>query len=90
MCEVLESLIRGKIMKHMQENKVFNDKQNGFISEKSTVLQLIKVIDEWKRRLDEGGTLDIACCDIMKASDTVSHQRLLEKVKDYYVKGDNT
>ena len=44
-CKVLESIIRENINEHMKSNKLFSDKQFGFISGRSTVLQLIRVID---------------------------------------------
>ena len=36
LCKILEELIRDKIMKHMKENKLFSNKQFGFISGRST------------------------------------------------------
>ena len=53
-CKVLESIIRENIVEHMKSNKLFSDKQFGFISGRSTVLQLIRVIDNWTEILDEG------------------------------------
>lgn len=50
---------------------------------RSTVLQLIKVIDQWTQLLDEGGTVDIIYCGFMKAFDKVPHKRLLEKINSY-------
>ena len=34
-CKVLESIIRGCIVEHMKSNKLFSDKQFGFISGRS-------------------------------------------------------
>ena len=62
-CKVLESIIRGNIVEHMKSNKLFSDKQFGFISGRSTVLQLIQVIDDWTEKLDNGGCVDVAYCD---------------------------
>ena len=39
LCKVLESLIRDEIITHMKKNKLFSDKQFGFISGRSTMLQ---------------------------------------------------
>lgn len=44
---------------------------------RSSVLQLIKVIDRWTQILDENKAVDIIYCDFMKAFDKVPHRRLL-------------
>ena len=43
-------------MDHMRRNNL-SKKQYGSISGRSTVLQLIKVIDNWTEALDEGKTV---------------------------------
>ena len=82
-CKILESIIRENIVEHMRSNKLFSDKQFGFISGRSIVLQLILVIDNWTEILDEGGCMDVAYCDFMKAFDKVCHKRLVHKLKLY-------
>jgi hypothetical protein len=42
----MEKLVRETIVKHMSTNKLFSNKQFGFISGRSTALQLLKVMDE--------------------------------------------
>lgn len=42
----------------MIQSKLFSDKQFGFISGRSTTLQLLIVMEEWTEILDNGGTLD--------------------------------
>ena len=51
----------------------------GFISVRSTVLQLICVIDNWTEILNKGGCVDVAYCDFMKAFDKVYHKRTGKK-----------
>ena len=50
----------------MKENKLFNNKQFGFISGRSTVLQLINVLDSWTEALDNGLAVDVVYLDFMK------------------------
>jgi hypothetical protein len=38
----------------MKANKLFSNKQYGFIEGRSTALQLLEVIDKWSEALDEG------------------------------------
>lgn len=83
LCKLLENIVRENMIEHMQKYKLFSDKQYGFISGRSTVLQLLVVLDEWTEMLDAGGSIDVAYCDFMKAFDKVSHSRLLHKLKVY-------
>ena len=86
-CKIMESIIRDAIIKHMTENNLFSPYQFGFISGRSTVLQLLHVLKIWCEVLDEGGSLDAIYCDFMKAFDKVPHKRLVYKVEKYGIKG---
>ena len=82
-CKIMESIIRDFVIDHMKANNLFSDRQFGFINGRSTVLQLLHVIDLWTEILDEGGDIDVIYCDFMKAFDKVPHKRLIHKVKNY-------
>ena len=86
-CKIMESIIRDAIIKHMTENNLFSPYQFGFISGRSTVLQLLHVLKIWCEVLDQGGSLDAIYCDFMKAFDKVPHKRLVYKVEKYGIKG---
>ena len=86
-CKTLESIIRDFIIKHMDDNKLFSPNQFGFLAGRSTVVQLLKVMDIWTKILDEGGCIDAVYCDFMKAFDKVPHNRLLLKVEKYGITG---
>jgi hypothetical protein len=45
-CKLMETLVREEIIEHMKRNKLFSKKQFGFISGRSTVLQLLQVLDK--------------------------------------------
>ena len=64
----------------MKDNGLFSQKQYGFISGRSTVLQLIKVLDEWTSEMDKGNYMDVIYMDFQKAFDTVPHKRLISKL----------
>ena len=86
LCKLMETLVRNALVDYMQKNDLFTDKQFGFISGRSTVLQLIKVLDRWTEILDSGGSIDIIYCDFMKAFDKVPHRRLIQKLEFYGIK----
>ena len=52
----MEKIVGEVIVGHMIQNKLFSDKQFGFISGGSTTLQLLIVMEEWTEILDNGGT----------------------------------
>jgi hypothetical protein len=58
LCKVLEKFVRDHIVNHMKRNTLFSPKQFGFISGRSTSLQLLYVLERWTKILDEGGSLD--------------------------------
>ena len=55
------------MVEHMKKHNLFSDKQFGFISERSSVLQLLAVIESWTKVLDEGKSIDVVYCNHMKA-----------------------
>jgi hypothetical protein len=87
-CKVMESIIRDRLMKHMDENKLLSDHQHGFLSGRSSSTNLLKVLDSWTESLDGGTPLDAVYLDFAKAFDSVPHERLLTKLNKYGVRGD--
>ena len=73
-CKLLESIYRDEIMDHMKNNKLFSNSQFGFIGGRSTVLQLLTVLDKWTEILDQGGIVDAIYMGFMKAFDKVPHK----------------
>ena len=84
-CKVMESIIRDYIASYFKSNNLFSNFQYGFIKGRSTVLQLLKVFDEWTSAIDLGDQLDVIYTDFEKAFDKVPHQRLLCKLYGYGV-----
>jgi len=44
-CKLLESMVKDKIVDHFLINKLFSDKQFGFLKGRSTVTQLLCIMD---------------------------------------------
>jgi len=82
-CKLLEKIIREHIIKHMKVNKLFSNKQFGFISGRATSLQLLEVLDNWTEAIDNGSDVDVIYMDFQKAFDKVPHKRLIGKAKNY-------
>ena len=50
----MESIIRDKVMEHFLDTGYFSDKQYVFIKGRSTVLQLLKILNDWTYNYDLG------------------------------------
>ena len=53
-------------MEHLTENKLFSEKQYGFIKSRSTVTQLLRVLDEWTFSLEQQSQIDVFYTDLEK------------------------
>ena len=84
----MESIVREEIIEPMTKNNLLSSKQYGFITGRSTTLQLLKVLDLWTEILDMGGQIDVIYMDFMKAFDQVPHRRLVGKIESYGIGGD--
>ena len=85
LCKTMETLIRDHIVKFMKKNDLFSKYQYGFISGRSTTLQLLAVLDMWTEALDLGLSVDVIYMDFQKAFDVVPHRRLLGKLEAYQI-----
>ena len=83
----MKSIVRDAIMNHMKINNLCSNKQFGLLSGRSTTLQLLNVLDDWTDALDNGHIIDIIYTDFQKAFDSVTHKRLLSKIKSYGIEG---
>ena len=86
-CKLMEKCIRKRIMTYLLENDLLSKKQYGFISGRSTLLQLLKVLDKWTTALDSGHEVDIIFLDFKKAFDSVPHNRMVNILHQYGISG---
>ncbi|MCP4473118.1 MAG: hypothetical protein GY821_00795 [Gammaproteobacteria bacterium] len=82
-----EGIIKTAFLKFLTDNKLIAPAQHGFLSKKSTVTQLLLCLNDWTKVVDAGGAVDVAYLDIAKAFDSVSHPKLLEKLRGYGMHG---
>ena len=73
--------MREEIVNHFHQtvNKLLSDSQFGFRKNRSTILQLLTVMNEWTEALDESIQVDTVYLDFRKAFDSVPHKRLIKK-----------
>src|SRR6201995_2585804 len=82
-CKIMESIVHNKLVEYFSLNNLFSNKQYGFIKGRSTVLQLLKISDDWTDLLENRWQIDVIYTDLEKAFDKVPHQRLLSKLYSY-------
>ena len=67
---------------------MLNDKyQHGFTPKKSTVTNLIEVLNMWSESISHGIPVDVIYLDYEKAFDKVPHRRLLLQLNKFGIKG---
>ena len=81
--KILDTSIRTKIMKFLDDSEIITKCQHGFIKKKSCFTNLLTTLEDWTSTVDQGYTVDIAYLDFSKAFDSVPHPRLLQKLTSY-------
>ena len=72
-------------MSYFLQYDIFTHRQFGFLPSRSTVLQLLKFLDEVTLSVDSGLEVHTIYTDLEKAFDRIPHKRLLFKMKEYGV-----
>ena len=84
---MLETLIKGAIVAHLETNGLISPSQHGFMSGRSCCTNLIEFMEAVTRGVDEGAPVDVIYLDFAKAFDKVPKERLLEKMRAHGVRG---
>ena len=74
-------------MNHLEQYNILTNLQHGFHSGHSCESQLIITLDDIMKQYDSKKQTDLAILDFSKAFDTVPHQKLLYKLKNYGIDG---
>ena len=87
LCKLLEGNIKEEVMNHLSRHNLLSDSQFGFRKNRSTILQLLTVMEDWTDALDNNLQVDTVYLDFKKAFDSVPHKRLVKKLEGYGIKG---
>ena len=85
--KLMESIIRDKILSHMERNNLFWETQHGFVPSRNCITILLICMEHWTNILVKGYPVDIIYTDFSKAFDRVTHQRLLKKMENLGIAG---
>ena len=78
-CKVLESIIKEKIVNHLDTYSLIHESQHGFTKGKSCLTILLSFLEDITKSVDDGKPVDVIYLDFSKAFDKVPHQRLILK-----------
>ena len=84
---VCEHIVCSNIMAHLDEHRLLSEKQHAFRKWHSCETQLITVIDDWAKILNNQGQVDTFILDFEKAFDTPPHELLKSKLYSYGIGG---
>ena len=84
---LFEKILCRYLVHFLRENGYISQCQYGFLSGKSTTLQLIQYYRNLARVMDNNYTLHTTYIDFAKAFDTVSHAKLLSKIEALGITG---
>ena len=79
--KLLEKHFHSLITDHLNQHHPLSDAQWGFQKGKSTLTALLSATHDWLTQLDQNKEICCVFFDFQKAFDTVSHRRLMEKLK---------
>ena len=83
--KVLEHIVTSHMMNYAEEHKLLFRDQHGFRRNRSCERQLLELVCDIAKRLDEGRETDACVLDFSKAFDKVNHSKLLLKLANYGV-----
>jgi len=87
LCKILESLLKENIVNFLDVNDMFNNSQHGFRKKRSCITQLLHVVEDFTKLIDDKKCIDVLYLDFKKAFDTVPHERLFKKIGSYGITG---
>ena len=86
-CKTMEHILSSQIMHHIESQGIICETQFGFRQNHSCETQLLLTVDDFARTLDHNNQVDVGILDMSKAFDKVPHERLIQKLHHYSIRG---
>jgi len=85
--KIMERVIAADMIDCLLRNNLLNTCQHGFLSKRSTLTNLLESFDNWTIFIENKLPNRVAYIDFSRAFDSVSHRKLLHKLKSYDIDG---
>ena len=86
-CKIMEVAVRETILTHLKRNSLLSTRQFGFLGGRSTIRQLLTILDNCVDAISRGNVTDVVYLDFQKTFDIVPHKRLMVKLQAYGIIG---
>ena len=87
MCKLMESTIKDQLVDYLNTNNLISKHQHAFLSNHSTLTNLLECTHDWQVSLNSHRSTDIAYIDLARAFDSIVFEKLLFKLSYYGVSG---
>ena len=84
--KICECLVKDQLLKYINENDLFSDKQSAFRAKHSCETVLNSLIADWKISREKGEKIVIVFLDLKRAFETVDRRIMLEKLEKLGIK----
>lgn len=85
--KIFEKIVLKRLIDHLTQNDLLNERQHGFISGRSTNTALADLVEFIINNLDMGNTVSSTFLDLSKAFDCLGHDLILLKLETLGVRG---
>jgi len=82
-CKLLELCVTDGLLTYLMTHNIITRHQHGFLSKKSTIIQLFECNLDWTIAINGRRPVDIVFLDYAKAFDSVVHKKLIHKLSCY-------
>jgi len=79
----MERIIADEMYFFLCENNIISKAQHGFLKGVSTTTNMLKCFNDWTVLVQAQKSVTVAYIDFAKAFHTVSHTKLLQRLKQY-------
>ena len=86
-CKILEHIVYSSVSNHLTSFNILYDEQHGFRHKRSCETQLISMVNDFAKCLNQKGQCDVLLLDFSKAFDKVPHSQLYLKLQHYGIDG---
>jgi len=85
--KLMEHVVVLDLITYLQSNNVINKQQHSFLKKPCTATNLLESLNDWTLNIENGRRQAVAYIDFAKAFDSVCHNKLLAKMRQYGICG---